>query len=180
MIAHRAGPSNGVVQNPGEWRALLYYLSLGVGVVIPPWNFPLAILAGMASAAIVAGNPRCSSGRARAGDIRAVRRRVHEAGVPAGVLNFVTGAGGDRRPSGEGPGRARDRLHRFEGVGLGIRARAAKASPGQKWIKRVVAEMGGKDSVVVAADPISTASAKGAVAAAFGFQGQKCFGPARA
>jgi len=160
----------------------LVYIPLGVGVVIPPWNFPLAILAGMTTAAIVTGNTvvlkPSSDSPAIAWQFVQLMREV---GVPAGVLNFVPGSGaaiGNRLV--EHP---KTRFISFTGskaVGLGINERAAKAQPGQIWIKRVVAEMGGKDSIVVAADADIDAAAAGIVASAFGFQGQKCSACSRA
>jgi len=160
----------------------LTYLPLGVGVVIPPWNFAFAIMAGMSSAAVVTGNtvvlkPSSDSAviAARFVDL------MHELGLPPGVLNFVPGDG----PT-VGEQLVTDPRTRFisftgsKGVGLRINELAAKTPPGQKWIKRVVAEMGGKDAIVVADDADLDAAVAGVVASAFGFSGQKCSACSRA
>jgi len=135
---------------PGE-RPELRYIPLGVGLVIPPWNFPLAILCGMTSAAIAAGNTVVLKPSSETPVIGALfNDLMRSVGVPDGVLNFITGpgaVGGDylvRHP--------RTRFISFTGskeVGLGVIEKAGKAAPGQIWIKRVVAEMGGKDAIVV-------------------------------
>ncbi|MFQ5790836.1 MAG: aldehyde dehydrogenase family protein, partial [Acidobacteriota bacterium] len=139
-----------VVPLAGEENEL-HYIPLGVTVVIPPWNFPLAILAGMTSAAIVAGNTvvlKPSSDSPTIG--YKFFEIMEEVGLPDGVLNFVTGPGstvGDflvKHP--------RTRMVAFTGsreVGLGINEKAARTEPGQIWIKRVIAEMGGKDAIIV-------------------------------
>lgn len=171
----RYGDEHAVVKNPGE-KGKLVYVPLGVGVVIPPWNFPLAILAGMSSAAIVAGNTvvlKPSSDSPRIG--WAFVEIMQEAGLPPGVLNFVSGPGGAvgdtlvMHP--------KTRFVSFTGskeVGIHINEVAAKVQPGQIWLKRVVAEMGGKDSIVVDETADFDAAVAGTVASAFGFQGQKC------
>ena len=170
-----------VTRIPGEDNELVY-IPLGVGVVIPPWNFPNAILAGMTSAALVTGNTVVLKPSSDAPCIAwHVVQLLREVGVPGGVLNFVTGAGsaiGNRLV--EHP---KTRFVSFTGskeVGLGINERAAKPAPGQIWIKRVVAEMGGKDSIVVCADADVDKAADAVVASAFGFQGQKCSACSRA
>jgi 1-pyrroline-5-carboxylate dehydrogenase len=154
----------------------LFYIPLGVGVVIPPWNFPLAILTGMASAAIVTGNTvvlKPASDTPLTGQLFA--EAMTEAGLPPGVLTYLTGSGGEIGDFiVEHP---RVRFISFTGsmeVGLGIVERAAKLAPGQIWIKRVTAEMGGKDAIVVDEDVDLEVAAEGIVASAFGFQGQKC------
>jgi 1-pyrroline-5-carboxylate dehydrogenase len=166
---------------PGE-KNRLEYVPLGVGVVIPPWNFPLAITVGMSSAAIAAGNTVVLKPASTAPAIawKYVEAFV-DAGLPPGVLNFVTGPGatvGNRLV--EHP---KTRFITFTGskeVGLGINALAAKVQPGQKWIKRVVAEMGGKDAIVVDKGVDPEVAAQGIVAAAFGYAGQKCSACSRA
>lgn len=160
----------------------LTYIPLGVGVVIPPWNFPLAILVGMTSAAIVSGNTvvlKPSSDTPAIGYQFA--RILEEIGLPAGVLNFLPGSGaevGDYLVS-----HPRTRFISFTGskeVGLHINQLAATAQPGQIWIKRVVAEMGGKDSIIVDKSADLDTAAEGIVASAYGFQGQKCSACSRA
>ena len=163
-------------------RNFTRYLPLGVGAVIPPWNFALAIMAGMSAAAIVTGNTVCLK---PSPDASVVAARfvdlMHELGLPPGVLNFVPGEG----PS-VGEALVTDPRTRFisftgsKGVGLRINELAAKTPPGQRWIKRVVAEMGGKDAIVVADDADIDAAAAGVAASAFGFGGQKCSACSRA
>jgi 1-pyrroline-5-carboxylate dehydrogenase len=166
---------------PGE-KNELFYIPMGVAVVIPPWNFPNAILTGMTSAALVTGNTvilKPSSDSPGIG--RQVADVLHEAGIPKGVLNFLTGPGsiaGDvlvKHP--------KTRLIAFTGskdVGLHILKAAAQMTPGQIWIKRVSAEMGGKDAIMVDSEADLDAAAKGIVVSAFGFQGQKCSACSRA
>src|SRR5437868_4165659 len=155
----------------------LEYIPLGVGVVIPPWNFPLAIMAGMTSAAVVTGNTVVLK---PSSDAPWIAHRfvalLEEAGMPAGVVNFVSGSGGEvGDPLVQHP---RIRFISFTGskeVGLHINEEAAKPRKGQMWIKRVVAEMGGKDAIIVDRETRNLDEAAAAVvASAFGFQGQKC------
>ncbi len=160
----------------------LEYIPLGVGAVIPPWNFPLAIMAGMTAAAIVTGNTVVLK---PSSDAPAIAYKffelLEEAGLPAGVVNFMTGSGaevGDVIVD-----HPKTRFIAFTGskeVGLRINERAAKTQPGQLWIKRVVAEMGGKDAIIVADDANLDEAATGVVQSAFGFQGQKCSACSRA
>jgi 1-pyrroline-5-carboxylate dehydrogenase len=163
-------------------RNHLVYLPLGVGVVIPPWNFAFAIMAGMTSAAVVTGNAVILKPSSDAAVIAArFVDLLHELGLPPGVVNFVPGDG----PT-IGEALVADPRTRFvsftgsKGVGLRINELAAKAPPGQKWIKRVVAEMGGKDAIVVADDADLDAAVAGVVASAYGFAGQKCSACSRA
>lgn len=160
---------------PGERNELLY-LPLGVGVVVPPWNFALAIMVGMTSAAIVTGNTVVLKPSSESPVIAALFVQLMEAvGLPKGVLNFLPGSGGEvGDPLVE---HALTRFVAFTGskeIGLRINELAAKPRPGQKWIKRVVAEMGGKDGIIVDRDADVDEAVKGVVASAFGFQGQKC------
>lgn len=160
----------------------LYYIPLGVGVVIPPWNFPLAILAGMTTAAIVAGNTVVLKPASPTPVIAAkFAELLREAGVPDGVVNYLPGPGGEI-----GDYLVDHPLTRFicftgsRDVGLRINERAAKTAPGQKWIKRVIAEMGGKDAIVVDSECDTDLAAEAIVASAFGFSGQKCSACSRA
>ena len=155
----------------------LVYIPLGVGAVIPPWNFPLAIMAGMTSAAVVTGNTVVLKPSSDAPWI-AYRffALLEEAGMPAGVVNFLSGSGGEvGDPLIQHP---KIRFISFTGskeVGLHINEQAAKPQQGQVWIKRVVAEMGGKDAIIVDREAKNLDDAASAVvASAFGFQGQKC------
>jgi len=166
---------------PGE-KNYLRYIPLGVGVVIPPWNFPLAILAGLTSASIVAGNTvvlKPSSDSPTIG--YKFFEALEKAGLPDGVVNFLPGPGssvGDALVT-----HPRTRYVAFTGskeVGLRINELAAKHVPGQIWVKRVIAEMGGKDSIVVDSETDLDAAAEGVAVSAFGFQGQKCSACSRA
>ncbi|MDH4069643.1 MAG: L-glutamate gamma-semialdehyde dehydrogenase [Ignavibacteria bacterium] len=177
----RYGKDHPVVKRPGE-KGRLVYLPLGVGVVIPPWNFPFAILAGMSSAAIVTGNTvvlKPSSDSPLIG--WKFMEIMEEAGLPAGVLNFVTGPGGSM-----GDSLVAHPLTRFvsftgsKEVGIHIYELAARVQPGQVWLKRVVAEMGGKDSIIVDDGVDLEEASTGVVQSAFGFQGQKCSACSRA
>jgi 1-pyrroline-5-carboxylate dehydrogenase len=165
----------GVTPYPGESQELRY-IPLGVGVVIPPWNFPCAIMAGMTTAAAVTGNTVVLKPSSDAPLLAALFMDVLEkAGIPAGVVNLLTGPGGSVGDYlVEHP---KTRFISFTGskaVGLGIIEKAAKTSPGQIWIKRVVAEMGGKDCIIVDSEADLDEAALGTAIAAFGFQGQKC------
>jgi 1-pyrroline-5-carboxylate dehydrogenase len=161
----------------------LVYIPLGVGAVIPPWNFPLAIMAGMTTAAVVTGNTVVLK---PSSDSPWIAYRffelLEEAGMPPGVVNFVSGGGMEvGEPLVQHP---RIRFISFtgsKGVGLHIVEEAAKHREGQLWIKRVVAEMGGKDAIIVDRDWKNLDEAATAVvASAFGFQGQKCSACSRA
>ncbi|MBV9072623.1 MAG: L-glutamate gamma-semialdehyde dehydrogenase [Acidobacteria bacterium] len=169
------------VQLPGE-RDELLYIPLGVGAVIPPWNFPFAIMAGMTSAAIVCGNTVILKPSSDSPTIAAKFVEVlQEAGMPEGVVNFCPGSGGTfGNALVEHP---KTRFIAFTGskeVGLDINQRAATPRKGQLWIKRTVLEMGGKDSIIVQADCDLDAAVEGVVASAFGFNGQKCSACSRA
>jgi 1-pyrroline-5-carboxylate dehydrogenase len=176
-----AGPQP-VVPFPGE-RNEMRYIPLGAGVVIPPWNFPGAIMGGMTMAAVVAGNTVVVKPATTSPTIAAkfMEILIEEAGLPAGVVNFLPGPGGT---IGDAlVDHPRTRFIAFTGskeVGLRIYERAAKQQPGQIWLKRTVLEMGGKDSIVVDETADLDAAADGIVAAAFGFQGQKCSACSRA
>ncbi len=169
------------VQYPGERNELLY-IPLGVGAVIPPWNFACAIMAGMTSAAIVTGNTVILKPSSDSPTIAAKFVEVlEEAGMRDGVVNLCPGSGASfgnaivQHP--------KTRFIAFTGsksVGLEIHQRAAHTQPGQIWIKRTVLEMGGKDSILVCQDADLDAAVQGVVASAFGFSGQKCSACSRA
>ena len=169
------------IQYPGERNQLLY-IPLGVGAVIPPWNFPFAIMAGMTAAAIVTGNTVILKPSSDSPTIAAKFVEVlEEAGLPGGVVNFCPGSGATfGNAIVEHP---KTRFIAFTGskaVGLDIHERAARTKPGQIWIKRTILEMGGKDSILVCADTDLDAAVDGVVASAFGFSGQKCSACSRA
>jgi 1-pyrroline-5-carboxylate dehydrogenase len=169
------------IQFPGE-RNLLRYIPLGIGAVIPPWNFPLAIMAGMTTAAIVSGNTVILKPSGDAPTIAAIFFSILEqAGLPDGVVNFCPGAGS--KFGGALVAHPQTRFIAFTGskaVGLGIHESAARTQPGQKFIKRTILEMGGKDSIIVEPDCEFDAAVEGVVASAFGFNGQKCSACSRA
>src|SRR6202142_1129820 len=180
-MARLGGARPAEVQMPGE-RDEIRYLPLGVGVIIPPWNFPLAILVGMTTAALVAGNTVVIKPSSEAPTIAAqFAELLLEAGFPDKSFNFVPGSGaaiGDilvQHP--------KTRFVSFTGsreVGLRINELAARHQPGQIWIKRVIAEMGGKDAIIVDSECDLDKAADGVLASAFGYQGQKCSACSRA
>ena len=173
VLRYDIGPK--LYKFPGEINTQIY-IPLGVGVVIPPWNFPLAILAGMTSASFVSGNTVILKPSSDSPCIAAkFMEIVEEAKVPVGVVNYLTGPGaiaGDylvRHP--------KTRFIAFTGskaVGLRIVEQAAKSQPDQKWIKRVIAEMGGKNLIIVDSEADIDSAVAGVRTSAFGFQGQKC------
>src|SRR5881227_3489013 len=132
----------------------LEYIPLGTGCVIPPWNFPLAIMAGMTAAAAVTGNTVVLKPSSDAPVIAYKFFEIlEEAGMPPGVVNFMTGSGGE--VGDVVVDHSLTRYVAFTGskeVGLRINERASKVHDGQVWIKRVVAEMGGKDAIIVDSD----------------------------
>ncbi len=167
-------------QRPGEWNRYLYQ-PRGVCAVIAPWNFPLAILTGMASAALVAGNVVILKPAEQSPVIayHAVRL-LHEAGIPTDVLQYVPGLGQEagetlvRHPA--------VRLIMFTGsktVGLGILEAASRVADGQRFVKHVVTEMGGKNAIIIDEDADLDAAIKGVTASAFSYQGQKCSAASR-
>ena len=169
------------VQLPGE-RDTLMYIPLGVGAVIPPWNFACAIMAGLTLASIVSGNTVILKPSSDSPTIAAkFVELLEEAGMPEGVVNFCPGAGasfGDAVVA-----HPKTRYIAFTGsreVGLHINHTAATQGPGQMWIKRTILEMGGKDAIIVDADADIDSAVEGVAQAAFGFQGQKCSACSRA
>jgi len=169
------------VQLPGE-HDTLHYIPLGVGAVIPPWNFPCAIMAGMTLASIVSGNTVILKPSSDSPTIAAqFVELLEEAGLPEGVVNFCPGSGATF--GNAIVAHPKTRYIAFTGsreVGLDINQRAAQPAPGQIWIKRTILEMGGKDAMIVDADTDLEAAVEGVAQAAFGFQGQKCSACSRA
>jgi len=163
------------IQFPGE-KNQLRYIPLGVGAVIPPWNFPFAIMAGMTAASIVCGNTVILKPSVDAPTIAAkFMELLEEAGMPDGVVNFCPGEGPEFGSAVVA--HPQTRFIAFTGskaVGLEIHERAARTQPGQIFIKRTILEMGGKDTIIVEPDCDLTAAVEGVVASAFGFNGQKC------
>ncbi len=177
----RLGEPQKLVPMRGE-RNYLVYIPLGVGVIIPPWNFPCAIMAGLVSASLVTGNTVVLKPASDSPTIAAKFIDIlFEAGIPKEAVNFITGPGGAvgdtlvMHP--------KTRYIGFTGskeVGLRISELAGKTVPGQMWIKRTVLEMGGKDGIVVDEEADVDAAVEGTVQAAFGYQGQKCSACSRA
>ncbi|HEX9069513.1 MAG TPA: L-glutamate gamma-semialdehyde dehydrogenase [Ktedonobacterales bacterium] len=163
-------------------KNFLRYIPLGVGVVIPPWNFAAAIMIGLTTSALVTGNTVVLKPASTAAWIAAkFVELLYEVGVPKAAVSLVTGSGGV-----VGDALVQHPLTRFVSftgsreVGLRINELAAKPQAGQKWIKRAVLEMGGKDSIVVDESADLDAAATAIVVSAFGFQGQKCSACSRA
>lgn len=175
-----AGPQK-LVPNTGE-KSVMKYIPLGVGIVIPPWNFAAAIMGGMTMAAIVTGNTVVIKPSSDSPTVAAFFMEIlREAGVPNGVVNFFTGPGAT---AGEAlVAHPKTRFIAFTGskeAGLRIGEIAAKKQDGQIWIKRTVLEMGGKDAIIVDDEADLDSAAEGVAQSAFGYQGQKCSACSRA
>jgi 1-pyrroline-5-carboxylate dehydrogenase len=177
----RLGQPQPLTPIAGE-RNELHYIPLGAGAIVPPWNFPAAIMAGMTLASIVTGNTVVVKPSSDSPTVAAKFLEIMDSvGLPPGVINFLTGSGstvGD--PLVAHP---KIRYVAFTGskdVGLHINELAAKLQPGQIWIKRVVAEMGGKDAIIVDSEADLDQAAEGVTASTFGYQGQKCSACSRA
>jgi RHH-type proline utilization regulon transcriptional repressor/proline dehydrogenase/delta 1-pyrroline-5-carboxylate dehydrogenase len=172
--AERLGQTR-VRDAPGETNRL-HYRALGVGVVLPPWNFPLAIPVGMIAASLVTGNAVVFKPSSLT-PVIACRfvRLCKEVGIPEGVLNLLPGRGSI---IGEYLVRHPDiAFVAFTGsreVGLRINHLAADPVPGSNHVKRIIAEMGGKNAVIVDEDADLDEAVKGVIQSAFGYQGQKC------
>ncbi|SRR5579875_120434 len=160
---------------PGEDN-VTRYIPLGAGVILPPWNFPLAILTGMALGPVAAGNTVVMKPAPETPLVGwALMEVLREAGLPAGVVNYVPG--GDIEVGEHLVTHPQTRFISFTGsaeVGKHVYELGARVGPGQRWLKRVVTEMGGKDAIIVDETADLDAAAEGVVASAFGFQGQKC------
>jgi RHH-type proline utilization regulon transcriptional repressor/proline dehydrogenase/delta 1-pyrroline-5-carboxylate dehydrogenase len=174
-----------VNQVTGELNTARYH-SRGIGLVIPPWNFPLAILVGMLSATIVCGNTAILKPSSQT-PVIAVKfvALMHEAGLPDGVVNLVAGSGAD---IGEYLAKQADiHIIAFTGsmaVGTRLINIASQLNPeqldvGQSHIKRVIAEMGGKNAIIIDEDADLDVAVTGTVNSAFGYQGQKCSAASR-
>jgi 1-pyrroline-5-carboxylate dehydrogenase len=173
--ALRYARGHSMAPHPQEFSEYVY-MPIGVIAVIPPWNFPLAIPTGMTAAAIAAGNtvvlkPSSDS----PANVYVLHEVLEAAGLPPGVLNIVTGSGGDvGDPLVSHP---RVRMIAFTGskeVGIRIYAQAAQVQPGQIWLKRAIAEMGGKNAIIVDESADLEDAVTAAVTSGYGFQGQKC------
>jgi len=166
---------------PGEENSY-FYRPRGVAVVIAPWNFPLAILTGMTVAALVTGNTVVMKPAEQSPVIAAKLQQIFEdVGIPDGVVNYLPGIGEEIGP--ELVGSPDVDLIAFTGsqaVGLGINERAAHTDLRQESVKRVIAEMGGKNAIIVDDDANLDEAVQGVVQSAFGYSGQKCSACSRA
>lgn len=171
----RLGAPRRMGRAPGEHNAL-FYQPKGVAAVIAPWNFPFAIAMGMVSAAIVTGNPVIFKPSSLASAIGYNLTEIwREVGLPAGIFNYCPGKSsvmGDYLV--EHPDIAVIGFTGSMEVGLHIVEKAAKAQPGQRQVKRVIAEMGGKNAIIVDDDADLDEAVSQIMGSAFGFQGQKC------
>jgi RHH-type proline utilization regulon transcriptional repressor/proline dehydrogenase/delta 1-pyrroline-5-carboxylate dehydrogenase len=151
-------------------------------VVIAPWNFPLAILGGMTVAALVTGNPVVMKPAEQAPVIGyALYRHLLSAGIPPTVLHYLPGIGEEVGPAlVDHPATALIAFTGSRAVGLGLNRQAAAAIAGRDHIVRVIAELGGKNAIIVDASADLDEAVAGVVASAFGFQGQKCSACSRA
>ncbi|MGA7216123.1 MAG: bifunctional proline dehydrogenase/L-glutamate gamma-semialdehyde dehydrogenase, partial [Terrimicrobiaceae bacterium] len=167
--------SCGRLDVPGE-EIRHEYIARGVAAVIAPWNFPLAILCGMTTAALVAGNSVIMKPSGQSAVIAAVFGRIlREAGVPPGVIHCLPGSGSEIGSAlVEHPDVAIIAFTGSREVGLKIWETAGRTPPGQSQLKKVLCEMGGKNAVIVDDDADLDEAVPGIVASAFGYQGQKC------
>ncbi len=165
---------------PGETNRLVY-VPRGIAAVIAPWNFPLAILTGMTAAALVTGNAVLVKPASQSSVLAAQLMRLFEAaGVPPGVLHFLPGAGADLGWALAAHPQVQAIL--FTGsreVGLRLIEMAGRVAPEQRQVKQVIAEMGGKNAILVDDDADLDAAVPGILASAFGYQGQKCSAASR-
>ncbi len=173
--ALRYARGHDLAPHPQEFSEYVY-IPIGVVAVIPPWNFPLALPTGMVAGALAAGNTVVLKPSSDSPANAYVLQEVMEAaGLPHGVLNVITGSGGEvGDPLVMHP---RVRMIAFTGskdVGIRLYAQAAQVQPGQIWLKRVIAEMGGKNAMIVDESADLDEAVSAAVAAGYGFQGQKC------
>jgi RHH-type proline utilization regulon transcriptional repressor/proline dehydrogenase/delta 1-pyrroline-5-carboxylate dehydrogenase len=172
--AERLAEGHPLIDPRGE-RNSLHYAPRGVAAVIAPWNFPFAILCGMTAAALAVGNsvvvkpaeqaPACG---------QAVVAALHEAGVPRDALILLPGGDEPGRALVSDPGVATIAFTGSSAAGLDILQTAAAVAPGQRELKKVIAEMGGRNCIIVDADADLDEVVPGVVKSAFGFAGQKC------
>jgi RHH-type proline utilization regulon transcriptional repressor/proline dehydrogenase/delta 1-pyrroline-5-carboxylate dehydrogenase len=160
---------------PGE-ENIYFYEPRGVAVVIAPWNFPLAILCGMTTAALVTGNTVIMKPAEQSAVIGAKLMEIfQEIRLPLGVVAYLPGIGEEIGPVlVEHPDVAMIAFTGSRSVGLHINRQAAEVRPGQEQIKRVLAEMGGKNAIIIDDDADMDEAVHGVVASAFGYAGQKC------
>jgi RHH-type proline utilization regulon transcriptional repressor/proline dehydrogenase/delta 1-pyrroline-5-carboxylate dehydrogenase len=166
---------------PGE-ENVYFYEPRGLTVVIAPWNFPLAILCGMTTAALVTGNPVIMKPAEQSSVIGAKLMEVfQEVGLPPGVVSYLPGIGEEIGPTlSNHPDVAMIAFTGSRGVGLLINREASATPPGQDHVKRVLAEMGGKNAIIVDEDADLDEAVHGVVHSAFEYAGQKCSACSRA
>ncbi len=160
---------------PGEENVFVHE-PRGVAVVIAPWNFPLAILCGMSAAALVTGNTVVMKPAEQSSVIGAKLMEVFsEIGLPPGVVNYLPGVGEEVGPAlVEAPRVAVVAFTGSRGVGMTLARQTAQLMPGQDHMKKLIAELGGKNAIIVDDDADLDEAVSGVVASAFGYQGQKC------
>jgi predicted delta-1-pyrroline-5-carboxylate dehydrogenase group 2 len=169
-----------LLQVPGE-RNTMRYVPRGVAAVISPWNFPLAIPTGMTAAALAAGNSAVLKPAEQSpGSALALVETLHEAGVPPDALALLPGFGDAGAALVRHPGVHLIAFTGSSAVGLDIIRAAAEVPEGQSHVKRVIAEMGGKNCVIVDSDADLDEAVPGLVSSAFGYAGQKCSAASRA
>lgn len=181
-VMHMKNLDKGLELVPTEEHTKCIYIPIGVGVAVPPWNFPLSLMGGMISSAVLTGNTVVCKPSSDSPIIAYKFVELCEkAGIPAGVVNYIPGSGSEI-----GDFIVEHPLTRFvnftgsKKVGCRINEHAAKISEGQRWIKRVVAEMGGKNAIIVDSSANIKKAAAGVASSAFTFQGQKCSACSRA
>lgn len=168
------------LQAPGESNRYRYE-PRGVAVVIAPWNFPAAILIGMAGAALVAGNAVIIKPSEQSSVIAVqLAQLLRSSGIPPAILQCLPGSGEEIGAAlVRHPGTHVTLFTGSKAVGLSIIEAAARVAPGQRFVKHVVAEMGGKNALIVDADADLDAAIIGILRSAFGYSGQKCSAASR-
>jgi predicted delta-1-pyrroline-5-carboxylate dehydrogenase group 2 len=176
-LALEAGPA--LVQAPGE-RNRMRYVARGVAAVISPWNFPIAIPTGMVSAALATGNAAILKPAEQSpGCARELVRALRDGGVPPDALALLPGEGDVGAALVRHPGVHTIAFTGSAAVGMEIVEAASRTAPGQSHLKRVIAEMGGKNCVIVDSDADLDEAVPAIVSSAFAYAGQKCSAAAR-
>jgi RHH-type transcriptional regulator, proline utilization regulon repressor / proline dehydrogenase / delta 1-pyrroline-5-carboxylate dehydrogenase len=159
---------------PGE-ENIYEYRPRGVAAIIAPWNFPLAIPAGMATAALVAGNTIIIKPAPQTpATAQLLLHALEQAGVPSGVVNFLPGGDDVGKALVTSPGINLIAFTGSESVGRQIYSAASTVAPGQRQLKHVIAEMGGKNAIIVDSDADLDQAVAAITCSAFGYAGQKC------
>ena len=169
-----------LLQLPGE-RNSYRYAPRGVTAVIAPWNFPAALLTGMASAALAGGNAVLLKPAEQTPVIAAhLAAILREAGVPPGIVQYLPGTGDEAGAAlARHPGVQALLFTGSKAVGLSLVRTCAELAPGQRFVKHLVAEMGGKNAIIVDADADLDAAVAGILRSAFSHAGQKCSAASR-